>query len=1089
MASSSTPTSPGNNNNYVFDVFINHRGPDVKRTLATDLHNRLCKHDLRVFLDQQELQEGEKITPQIESAIRTASVHIAIFSPRYADSRWCLDELLLMVETMSKSSSTIIPVFYGVNPAELRWTRSKNGVYARALCVLEEKKTSHNLPRYDNNTIEKWRKALSEVADIKGFDGENYNGVKTGVLQCLEAVFKLCNFPSVFRPNELLEDVVEAVLKNVKRTLDVSEYPAGLAEKLKDLETTVSLQQECGKARVIGIVGLGGVGKTTLAKKFFNHHRSNYKRSCFLFDVREKSSLNFMQSILLKELAQFHGQIRSPDEGKVKIRRYLQSCQALVIVDDVDHVKQLDALLLPAKDVLHPRSLILVTSRDKRVLINADITESSIYTLKGLNRQHSRQLFCSHAFGQPHPVVGFDEVVQKFLDSCQGLPLSLKVLGAHMRGINSLTPWKAQLHKISKILPEDIQSRLKISYDGLDEEEKKIFLDIACFFVGEDMDTVVRIWDGSDGEGGLNVGNLQNKCLVEVDEKNRIRMHDHLRELGRHLANKDGEIRLWGPPDSVLDNLSGQLPVRGIRMVHGNHTEQSFENLMELAGSRLSSNMRRLQLLRADGCFVERLFRVGQLTQLIYLRWENFPISSLPSTIPIKNLRVLHIEGENLETLWQHESEAPLQLRELHIGAPLSYVPESIGNLKHLEKFVLYKSNLEALPNEFCHMHSLKLLELKECENMTVLPNSIGNLTGLQSLDLCGCSSLQRLPDSVGNLTGLQSLVLARCSALQTLPGSVGNLTGLQNLDLAVCSALQRLPDSIGNLTSLHSLGLASCSSLQTLPDSVGNLTGLQRLDSAWCPSLQILPDSIGNLTGLQRLDVGGCPTLQTLPDSVGNLTGLQILYLGGCSTLQTLPDSVGNLTGLRDLDLGGCSALQTLSDSIGNLTGLQHLKLGGCFALQKLPDSVGNLTCLRRLQLSGCSALQTLPDTVGNLTGLRRLQLSGCSALQTLPDTVGNLTGLRQLRLGGCSALQTLPNSVGNLKDLKSLQLSLQLSGCSALQTLPHSVGNLKDLQSLPLSGCSSLRKLPDTVGDLTALQKLHLGECSALPDSGGSE
>lgn len=177
LASSSTAAAStsygGGNNNYVYDVFINHRGPDVKNTLAADLYRRLCKHQLRVFLDQEELQEGENITPQIESAIRTASVHIAIFSPRYAESNWCLNELLLML----KSGSTILPIFYGVKPSHLRWTeRNKNGVYARALRVLQEKKQFNSRPRYGSKTIKKWRKALSDVAEISGFDLQTYNG-------------------------------------------------------------------------------------------------------------------------------------------------------------------------------------------------------------------------------------------------------------------------------------------------------------------------------------------------------------------------------------------------------------------------------------------------------------------------------------------------------------------------------------------------------------------------------------------------------------------------------------------------------------------------------------------------------------------------------------------------------------------------------------------------------------------------------------------------------------------------------------------------------------------------------------------------
>jgi hypothetical protein len=98
-ATSSASPSHGNPNSYVYDVFLNHRGPDVKKTLASHIYLRLKQQGLAVFLDQQELQEGENMTPQIEGAIRTASVHVAIFSPRYAESSWCLKELEQMLES------------------------------------------------------------------------------------------------------------------------------------------------------------------------------------------------------------------------------------------------------------------------------------------------------------------------------------------------------------------------------------------------------------------------------------------------------------------------------------------------------------------------------------------------------------------------------------------------------------------------------------------------------------------------------------------------------------------------------------------------------------------------------------------------------------------------------------------------------------------------------------------------------------------------------------------------------------------------------------------------------------------------------
>eukprot|EP00253_Pinus_taeda_P001683 PITA_01683 len=923
---SSASTSQGNTNSYVYQVFLNHRGPDVKKGLATLIYDRLKDLGLSVFLDEKELEGGEELDPQIEGAIRTACVHVAIFSPNYAQSRWCLHELVLMREQMLKSGSTIIPVFYKVEPAEVRWA---SGEYAQHLGKLER--------RHDPKTIEKWRSTLSTVANIVGFELKDKE------------------------ESQLVQEVVQQVVKKARKLpLDVAKYPTGLDEKIKDVDRTLSLQQQSEKATVLGIVGFGGVGKTTLAKQFFNRERSNYSRSCFLFDVRSRN-LPSLQSSLLMELIKLKEPINSVAEGIEKLKEKLKTVSQpyLIILDDIDDIDQMDALCAPVIDTIDVGSLILITSLNKDVLISAGIGAPSIYTLKVLNVEHSQNLFCWHAFGQPSPVVGFEKVVEEFLNVCNGLPLSLKVIGALLRGKDDLKLWNAQLRKTSKELPKGIRSTLRISYDALDEEEQQMFLDIACFFIGVKRDTAIRVWDGSNWEGLLGLWKLENRCLVEVDGKNCLRMHDHLRDLGRDIA-EDLEYprRLWHSTENFLENMSRQSFVRGISMVHGNGPEQqSFENF---AGR---FNLSRLQLLRAESHSVERVLSSEQSPPLLYLRWERCPKSSLPRSIPLKNLRVLHIEGKRLKTLWRHnwrhKFQAPLQLRELHIDAPLSKLPKSIGKLKHLERVFLNTCYLKTISNEFCNLSGLQSLRL-HCYHLQTLPESIGNLSGLQSLNLDSCRDLKMLPDSVGNLSGLQSLVLRWCS-LQTLPDSVGNLSGLQSLNLLRCDCLQTLPDSVGNLSGLQSLDLTGCDRLQTLPDSVGNLSGLQSLDLTECTSLQTLPDSVGNLSGLQSLDLSECWRLQTLPDSVGNLSGLQSLDLRECSSLQTLPDSVGNLSGLQSLDLRDCFRLQTLPDSVGNLSGLQTFNLRCCSRLQTLPDSVGNLSGLQSLDLLRCSTLKML--------------------------------------------------------------------------------------------------------------------------------
>ena len=107
-------------------------------------------------------------------------------------------------------------------------------------------------------------------------------------------------------------------------------------------------------------------------------------------------------------------------------------------------------------------------------------------------------------------------------------------------------------------LPNEILERLKLSYYALEREEKQIFLDIACYFIGEDMDMAKRIWEGSRRSLLVELLNLQAKCLVEVDGGNTLKMHDHLRDMGRQIADQektDGVIphRLWRLIEGIPD--------------------------------------------------------------------------------------------------------------------------------------------------------------------------------------------------------------------------------------------------------------------------------------------------------------------------------------------------------------------------------------------------------------------------------------------------------------------------------------------------------------------------------------------------------
>ncbi|CAM6005608.1 unnamed protein product [Sphagnum balticum] len=367
----------------MFDVFLNHRGPDVKQNFAAHLHQALQEAGCRPFLDMESLEKGQHGQKKIYEALACASVHVAIFSKHYADSNYCLDELCAMLER----KKLIIPVFYDVSPNDLH-CKLHNGPYTKAF------RETHG--RRPASEVKKWKDALCMAAQLFGFQLANYNGD--------EAQLKTA-----------IVSKVRDHLRASQLSL-VAPYQVGLEETSKELiETLNSMEKDVG---VLSLVGMGGIGKTTLAKEIYCRFEKNdmFEKNSFLMCVRESAILD-LQKQVARDL--FGEDVRNMEEFNKCFNRDMDR-KVLIVMDDVDQKGQFDQLI-PDINKLGPGSRVIITSRDSNCLVKLD--EDRRIVMHDLLRDMGRQVVMnqSHHMEKGTPSHLWDpEMVQRVLQNKEG---------------------------------------------------------------------------------------------------------------------------------------------------------------------------------------------------------------------------------------------------------------------------------------------------------------------------------------------------------------------------------------------------------------------------------------------------------------------------------------------------------------------------------------------------------------------------------------------------------------------------------------------------------------------------------------------
>ncbi|XP_054791378.1 disease resistance protein RUN1-like [Prosopis cineraria] len=1020
-----------------WDVFLSFRGADTRRCFTKPLFNALQSRDVRVFLDDVGLDRGDQIAPSLLEAIDDSAASIIIFSPRYASSHWCLEELAKIWDC----GRLILPVFFNVDPSHVR---KQEGPFRKYFKKHEAKRSKEEVSR--------WREAMKKIGGIAGFPFRHPSGNK----------------------EDLIQLIVTRILRELSNApVGVAEFTVGLDARIEELLELLDMRSN--GIRVLGLYGMGGVGKTTLAKALFNRLVVHFEHRSFISSVREVSSKDGgLISLRNRIISDISSQVVVGDNIPA-FRRIVDEYPGLIILDDVDDVKQLDTLIVK-REWFHKGSRIVVTSRNTQALPERHV--NVLYEVHVLGESESLELFSYHAMRRNEPADKNLLKLSKEIVSLTGrLPLALEVFGSMLFGKRREKEWVDAVEKLKQTRPGNLQEVLKISYEGLDEQEKSIFLDIACLFVQMSMkrEDVIDILRGCGFRGEIAITDLTEKCLIKIREDETIWMHDQIRDMGRQIVVDENLVdpgmrsRLWDRSEilAVLRNFKGTRSIQGMvldleerstkdhkdEVISGKHLQWglSFANAraflkqlnkkyfqrVEIDGeavvlqTKSFETMVNLVLLQINNVRLEGKFKSFP-PELKWLQWKGCPLKFMPSDFLLRELAVLDLSRGKIENLWNRGGYK---------------VPENmmVMNMSHCY-------NLETLP-DLSGCRRLEKIVLENCFNLRRIHESISNLTTLRHLNLTLCRELAELPKDVSGLKNLETLCLSYCFKLKSLPENLTNLKSLKKL-LADRTALAELPETIFHLEKLEILILNGCQNLKRLPDNIGLLCSLQEL-SLDQSGLEELPNSVGRLKNLEKLSLMHCESLTRIPDSIGNLVSLSKLWLFG-SAIGELPSSVGSLSYLKELSVGNCKFLNKLPESIKSMVSIVELQLDGA-VITDLPGEIGNMTLLKKLEMRNCQ-MRYLPKSVGNLTALTTWNIFNGNIVE-LPESIGKLENLVHLRLDRCRMLRRLPNSIGHLKSLYHLRMEE-----TGLTELPESFGELTSLRTLKMAKKSEDNLLQDS-------------------------
>ncbi|PWA73768.1 disease resistance protein (TIR-NBS-LRR class) [Artemisia annua] len=1141
----STSTTPIQKR-FKYDVFLSFRGEDTRKNFLGHLYEALNAKGIYTYKDDVRIHKGKTISDELIKAIQDSKFYIIVFSKNYASSSWCLDELVKIMECQKMDEHTTYPVFYDVEPTQVR---KQIGAVKNAFFKNKKKEAA-----------QKWRDALKEAADLAGWELKSTSDGNEA---------------------EFIKKIVREIL------LELRPINSGFDEKLVGMETRVkgvvdSLKMEIDDVRMIGIKGMGGAGKTTTARAVFDRLSAGFEAKKFVENVREVSTklgLNKLQEQVLSDVLNEHVTVDAVTDGKIMMKNRMCGIKVLLVLDDVNHRDQLEALA-GGSNWFKPGSRIIVTTRDEQVLVahrvkwipdihllsDDQVLEAHranvIHDIALLSEQEAITLFSTYAFGRKNPLKEFEKLSGKVVRYAAGLPLTLKVLGSSLCGKDE-HEWKDAIERLKEFPLEETLKKLELSYESLEKDCKEIFLDIACILKGKSREAAIRILEccGFRAINGLKV--LEQRSLITVNEDGFLGMHDHIEEMGKNIVHREHpnepnkHSRLW-IKEEIEDILANDKGTEATICLQLRNLNTNAGTVMKGLGKM--KQLRYLQVyfpyLDYNERDAEDLDNAAQYfsNSLKYLNCANYPFLYLPKTFQANNLVGLDMHNGRMVQLWKDGEKKvlkKLKFLSLYESALTTFdfsmtpsletlilssdklvklcMPVSCQELKHLDisRSKLRTFDLGLTPNlekfslnkcaDFEELHvssacpNLKFLELGGKSRLRSLDLEL--FPNLEMLDLEGCADFEELHVSSA-CPNLKALKL-RKSRLRSLDLEL--FPNLESLDLEGCADFEELHVSSAcpNLKFLQ----VSKSRLRSLDLQL--FPNLERLDLEGCDKLVEINAPVGCLRKLVYLNLGSCLRFSHFVVKKDSRSSASLRLVGksldlcrlhpnsnlpkfqfDCNYKENLPSSVGNIENLISFGLCACTDFKKFSDMICSLRCLSNLELE-C-DIPEFPKDLGQLECLEELYVRS-KKIKYLPDSICMLKRLKSIDVRDCSCLRKLPEGIGQLESLERLDLTAtmikhlpdsicelkhlthlilhhCTLLEKLPENLGQLECLEELYV-----WSMKIEYLPDSICMLKRLKSLDVGNCFCLGKLPEDIGQLESLERLILSytKIKHLPDS----